>query len=202
MLYFITKTHKTLVLFYDTILKNSTQLIDKMTYTSGTVTSKFGQKGLGWFDSWAERLDTYKTDAANYATAGHKSQNWRFSLKITMAIKMDAAWSAVTPIQNFCVKYYLYCWKQAHLKLSAWLEIYWGWIFISVLFSRCIFQESKEMLTLNHNTVKHSKFFFFFRNGWGAKQSVLFDKITKVLSNLRLARLTYEGVRLVYIITL
>ena len=53
MLYFITKTHKTLVLFYDTILKNSTQLIDKMTYTSGTVTSKFGQKGLGWFDSWA-----------------------------------------------------------------------------------------------------------------------------------------------------
>ena len=83
MLYFITKTHKTLVLFYDTILKNSTQLIDKMTYTSGTVTSKFGQKGLGWFDSWAERLDTYKTDAANYATAGHKSQNWRFSLKIT-----------------------------------------------------------------------------------------------------------------------
>ena len=74
MLYFITKTHKTLVLFYDTILKNSTQLIDKMTYTSGAVTSKFGQKGLGWFDSWAEQLDTYKTDAAIYATTGHKSQ--------------------------------------------------------------------------------------------------------------------------------
>ena len=74
MLYFITKTHKTLVLFYDTILKNSTQLIDKMTYTSAVVTLKFGQKGLGWFDSWAEQLDTYKTDAANYVTTGHKSQ--------------------------------------------------------------------------------------------------------------------------------
>ena len=43
ILYFVTKTHKTLVLFYDTILKNSTQLIDKTIYTSGTMTSKFGR---------------------------------------------------------------------------------------------------------------------------------------------------------------
>ena len=59
MLYFATKTHKTLVLFYDTILKNSTKLIDKTTYTSGAMTSKFGRKGLGRFDSWAERPDTH-----------------------------------------------------------------------------------------------------------------------------------------------
>lgn len=31
------------------------------------------------------------------------------------------------------------------------------------------------------------------RNGWGSKQGVLFDKVIKVLSNLRLSRLTYEG---------
>ena len=43
ILYFVTKTHKTLVLFYDTILKNSTQLIDKTIYTSGAMTSKFGR---------------------------------------------------------------------------------------------------------------------------------------------------------------
>ena len=35
---------------------------------------------------------------------------------------------------------------------------------------------------------------FFDRNGWGNKQNVLFDKVIKVLSNLRLSRLTYEGV--------
>ena len=55
MLYFVTKTHKTLVLFDDTILQNSTQVIDKTTYTSGAMTSKFGRKGLGRFDSRAER---------------------------------------------------------------------------------------------------------------------------------------------------
>ena len=38
MLYFVTKTHKTPVLFDDTILQNSTQLIDKTTYTSGIMT--------------------------------------------------------------------------------------------------------------------------------------------------------------------
>ena len=42
MLYFVTKTKKTLVLFYDTILQNSKQVIDKTTYTSGAMTSKFG----------------------------------------------------------------------------------------------------------------------------------------------------------------
>ena len=40
------------------MLKNSTQHIDKMTYTLGEMTSRFGRKVLGWFDSWAEQLDT------------------------------------------------------------------------------------------------------------------------------------------------
>ena len=40
------------------MLKNSTQHIDKTTYTLGEMTSRFGRKVLRWFDSWAEQLDT------------------------------------------------------------------------------------------------------------------------------------------------
>ena len=33
------------------------------------------------------------------------------------------------------------------------------------------------------------------RSGWSSKQNSLFDKVIKVLSSLRLARLTYDSVR-------
>ena len=35
---------------------------------------------------------------------------------------------------------------------------------------------------------------FALRTGWTSQQNVLFDKVLKIVSSYRLARLTYEGV--------
>ena len=90
--------------FYDTILQNSTQLIDETIITSSEMTSKFGRKVLGRFDSRAERPDTPSTWATCFWSPAEKDVTRNKRMKVVRRSLL--VFSALFPFLFVCFKHY------------------------------------------------------------------------------------------------